>query len=404
MPQTRAPTLIGRSVLVLGATIVTMMMAFAGTGASSPELKTVSAEVQQALRMALSGKPEDVARGEGLLKRMGPGAASEVRLWLQNVSQKRARAQALLAELEGVEGRALGMASLGASEFLQRKILECRSLAAQGEYARAVEMVEAILLLDRKNPSAWLLHRMARQFRERRVARDVLEPIVEVEKLVYEVGEQPAIKFRLVNHRRKSVNIKLLKGVLGEIDVSVTKVFFDGNMRRDQTKLNIRVPSAVKQMIIGPGDSWEHQVQFDVPEPLPLSGVVVRVRLGGRFRPSHWSVEGVDENLGLTAGGAEFWIVPPGEAALCERPLEKLTAALFFGRLEPFFVGGQLSVWAGQEDAYFNEKLVVTLVNNMEHLEAIRLEIAGRLLSQATGRSIAADPKAWKEWLKKSKE
>ena len=99
-----------------------------------------------------------------------------------------------------------------------------------------------------------------------------------------------------------------------------------------------------------------------------------------------------------------MWIVPPGESAMCERPLEKLTAALVFGRLEPFFVGGQLSVWAGQEDAYLNEKLIVTLVNSMGKLEALRLDLAGRFLDEATGLSFGADAEKWKAWLTKSKE
>ena len=403
MPQTRESTLIGRFFLGVAAILVMTAMALAQINASPPEVKAVSPEVRQALRLLLSGDPRQVSRGEATLKRMGPAVASQLRLWVRNVNHKAARVHGLLAEIDGGAVETPGTASLGASEFLQRKIRECRSLAAEGEYARAADMAEAILVLDRQNPSAWLLHRITRQIRERRVARDVLEPIIEIEKPVYEIGEKPIITFRLVNHQRKRVNIRVTQGVLGKMDVSVIKMFLDGSMRRDATKLNIRVPDEVERMVIGPGESWTHRVQFDVLESLPLSGVVVRARIGGRFRPSHWSVEGADENLGLTVGGAELWIVPPGESALCERPLEKFTAALFFGRLEPFFVGGQLSVWAGEEDAYLNEKLIVTLVNNMEDLEAKRLELAGRFLNQATGRSMEADPEKWKAWLKKTK-
>ena len=69
-----------------------------------------------------------------------------------------------------------------------------------------------------------------------------------------------------------------------------------------------------------------------------------------------------------------------------------LTAALFFGKLEPFFVGGQLAVWAGEEDPYFNEKLVETLIGNLGELNAERKTMAGRFLNQATGQTLPPDP------------
>ena len=188
--------------------------------------------------------------------------------------------------------------------------------------------------------------------------------------------------------------------------MTVTRQFVDGSLKREERRLRIQVPSDVDQILIGPGLTWEHPLEFEGAEDLPASDVVVRAQVAGRFRPTRWSVardgeERRDENITLSMNTAEFWIVPRGESTLCERPLEKLTAALIFGKLEPFFVGGQISVWVGEEDANFNESLVETLVGSLGELDLPRLVVAGRFLAQATGHEFGADAKKWRAWWKK---
>jgi len=140
-------------------------------------------------------------------------------------------------------------------------------------------------------------------------------------------------------------------------------------------------------------------IDFKARDGFPASGMVARILIEGRFRPTRWTVEKEsDENISLSMNRLEIWIVPQGEGSQCDRPLEKLTAALFFGKLEPFFVGGQLSLWAGEDDPYFNEKLVETLISNLEELDPTRLSLAHRFLHQATGQGFDVDPKKWKAW------
>ena len=127
-------------------------------------------------------------------------------------------------------------------------------------------------------------------------------------------------------------------------------------------------------------------------------GIVARIQFEGRFRPTRLTVEALDENLSIRMPRTELWVVPPGEGDLAEKPLEMLTAALFFGKLEPFFTGGQLAVWAGEENPYLNEKVVETLIGNLAELDAGRKAIAGRLLNQATGQTLAPEPARWREW------
>ena len=75
-----------------------------------------------------------------------------------------------------------------------------------------------------------------------------------------------------------------------------------------------------------------------------------------------------------------------------------MTAALLFNRKESFFVGGQLSVWAAEEDPVYNGKLVETLIRRLDALDEESLRHATWFLSQATGEDHEADPKRWVKW------
>jgi len=129
-----------------------------------------------------------------------------------------------------------------------------------------------------------------------------------------------------------------------------------------------------------------------------LSGMVARVQIHGRFRPTRWTTEDKNENLSLSLPRMEFWIVPTGQSTLSDRPLQKLTAALLFNRQAAFFVGGQLAVWIGHEDPIYNGKLVETLVKHLDTLDGARLIGACRFLEQATGMVFGAEPEKWKSW------
>ncbi len=365
-----------------------------------------SPEVLQVIRLLLSSDPKDEVRGELLLKRMGPAIAPQLRFWIRKVKSEADRVRLALEALEGRGAAGGGGAdagepsaeSLTVDEFFHRRLLEARALVRGGEHRRALDMAEAILLLDRSNPYAWDLRRLVRRAKERVISKEVLEPAVEVEKLVFEVGDRPEITFRLVNHGDGEATIQVQKGVLGELDTTVTRCFADGSTKLDRSKVRIQVPSEVERIVIAPGKAWEHRILLDPGADVPIAGAVARVQIGGKFRPSRWKAGGIEENLGLALRAAEIWMVPPGQGPGSDRPLEKLAAALVFGNLEAFFVGGQLCVWAGEEDSHFNEKFIGTLMANIEELDPRRLELAARFLNESTGQDLAADAARWKAW------
>lgn len=369
--------------------------------AEAPISAVPGPQVLQALRWLLSSDPKEEARGAQVLRRMGASAAPQLRGWLKRVYAEAERVKSVLAGLGGPPDVKCPE-EVSAHELLYQKLLECRALLKAGEYLKAAELADAIVLIDKHHPQAWELRRLSRRAHERLVARDALEPRVDVEKLVFELGDRPEFTFHLVNHNASEARIRLDRGVVGDFGMTVTTQSVSGAMRMEQTKLRIQVPADVEEIVIGPGRTWEHKLRYEPAELPVLSGVVMRFKVEGRFRPSEWAVKGFESNQGLSTDEVELWMVPAGQSELCERPLEKLTTALLFGKLEPLFVGGQLAVWAGEEDPYLNEKVIETILSSLEELDAARLQVASRLLQQATGQEFGPHPSRWQAWWAKA--
>jgi hypothetical protein len=126
--------------------------------------------------------------------------------------------------------------------------------------------------------------------------------------------------------------------------------------------------------------------------------VVVRVQIAAVFRPRRWELENEkDSNIPIHAAPAEFWIVPPGYKRTVESPEKRLVRAFIFGEHELFLVAGWLSVWAGERDPHVNEKLVDTLIGNLESLDAQRQRLAQRFLEVATGKNYDKREQ-WDRW------
>ncbi len=372
---------------------------------SDPEVKP-TAEVLQGIRLLLSLDPRESAHGEALLKRLGLSIVPQLRYWVRKMQTELERVGVVLHAIEGRSGTSLSAERLSVSQFFHLKLLEAQAFSRQGEHMKALEVAGALLLLDPATPLAWDLRRLARRSREQMMSKEVLEPSIEAEKLVYEVGEEPKITFRLVNHQESEAVIEVHKGVLGEVDATVTIVLIDGSSRRNQIRLRLQAPAETRRIVIQPKKAWEQKVPFSPMDDVPLGGAVARVQIGGRFRPTDWRVDGSADlgSLGMNLSEAELWIVPPGEASQSESPLEKLAAASFFKKEQPFFVGGQLAVWAAERDAHFNEKLIETLLGSVDELDPPLLKLAVRFLQEITGENMEADPARWKLWWQKTKK
>ena len=371
----------------------------ASADGQAPETKP-GAEVLQGIRLLVSSDARESARGEAILKRLGISAAPQLRNWVRRSLTETERVRLLLESIEGKTPTSAPVERISANELFHRKLLEAQDLSRRGEHRKTLEISEAVLLLDPVNPYAWELRRLSRRSKERLASKDLLEPSIEAEKLVYEVGEEPQINFRLVNHRDSEAVVEVQKGILGEVEVSITVVLIDGGSRLRQTRLRLQAPPETTRIVIGPRKSWEHKVPFSLKDDVPLGGAVARVQIGGRFRPTDWRVDGSEAygNLGLSISESELWIVPPGESPQSESPLEKLASAFLFKKEQPFFVGGQLAVWAAESDAHFNEKLIETLIGSIDDVDPPRLKLAVRFLREVTGEEIETDATKWKAW------
>lgn len=396
----RLPRPIARGSLVFAAALAagaSLWILLPRTGRSEGE--TVGPEVLQALRRFLASDPAEEASGEQSLRLLGPKALPQLRAWASKVRHDLDRVSKLIERLEGAPPSGAPPSRRTVDEFLSQKLAECRQLVREGKYPDALALAEAGALLDRSGPYAWEFRRLARRAKERVVAAEKLEPAVDSSQLVYEVGEKPRLSFRLKNHDAKVARIRLDRGTIGEISSTVTRRWMDGSMKREETRLPVRIDSDVDQVLIGPGQTWERELALDLDESGLVGDCVARVQVAGRFRPARWTIERErDENIAISMNPLEFWIVPAGEADLCEKPLEKMVSALFFGKLRSFFVGGQIAVWVGEEDADFNEALVRSLMSGLDDMNPETSQMAVRWLREATGFDFGDDRGRWKAW------
>lgn len=367
------------------------------SGDARYQLEKTSLEVRRAIRLLLSSDRHEERRGRKQLLLLGPAVAPQLRYWIRGVREDSAKVEHVLALIEKDGGRSARL-SYHLEEFLGDKFREAKAMKDRGEYQQARKLAEAMLTLDPGQPGAWELRRFVRECVERIAAKELLEPAFTVAQWVFEVGEDPELVFRIRNHNDQRAVIHLEKGVLGSAKVTMTRYHASGLVRRTEQQIIVRAAAPDERIIIGPGRMWEQRVPLNLGEPLPLSGVVARLQLAGRFRPTRWTTEDKNENLSLSLPRTEFWVVPPGQTSLADRPLEKLTTALVFDREAAFFVGGQLAVGVGEQDPVYNGKVVDTLVSHLEKLTGPRLAIALRLLEQATGMGFGPEPEKWKSW------
>ncbi len=358
---------------------------------TKPKPRTVSA-----IQELLSANEALRRRGEKTLRLLGAAVIPELKYWAAASRGRAELVDELIAEMEGRTAADVRVA-IAVRDYLKSRFVEAKALAGEGHYRRALRLSQAILTLDDTNADSWAMRRFVRHCRERLVAAELIEPSFQVASQVYEIGRLPDLTFRLVNRQRGRVLIHLERGVIGEADVSIQRHFADGSWKHSTRRLRVKVDGNQDTILLGPGKSWETRIPLPLDEPLPLAGVVARVKIAGRFRPTRWTAGDPNENVAIKLPDTEFWVVPPGQSKLCGRPLEKLSVAILLDKAESFFVGGQLAVWAGEYDDRYNGKLVETLVLQLDTLEPAQAKLAHSFLRQATGYEFDS-VEAWRKW------
>jgi hypothetical protein len=369
-------------------------------GESFEPLK-LSPEVRRAIRELVSSDAAERLRGEQTLRRLGVRVAPQIEQWLNHVRLETDMVERVLADI--IRGESTESSSplldleLRAAAYFDRKRREVRELLDGGDYRRARELAEAMLVLEGDGALSFELRRLVREARERLTARE-LEPRIDVAELIYEVGEKPEFVFRLHNRSQRPARVEVDRGVLGELDIEVTSQYQDSSSRESEARINLRRDAASDVISLGPGEVWTYKVPFQLEEELPLAGMAARVRFQATFRPRRWEIEGLkDSNIPLRAEASEFWLVPPGQKRAVADPLSRLKKAVVFRKPEAFLVAGWLCVWGGERDADLNEKLVDLLVNDYEALDPPLEKLAQKFLEKATGRNLAR-AEEWRAW------
>ena len=360
-------------------------------------------EFLRAIRLFEDDDPRKREEGQKLLRELGGRALADLERWIARAAVNLERVRALHEHLGG-EGSGEDDAIAAARPFFARKVEEAWARHRDGRYVEAKQLADAVIRLDPESPDTWRLRRLIRLCEDRLIQREILEPIVELQELVYGFGEEPLILFRLVNRSRSVVTMRVDdRGVLGHLQISRRRSFIDGSTRDDEDSIAIRVAGEERTLRLEPGASYDRKISVGVMEAGTRGGVVARVRVVGKFQPAQWGVE--DRNLTRTLNlpPAECWVVDAAEKTLAEAPLKKLQASILVRDLRAFFVGGQLAVWAAENDPSLNERIQKTLIEALDDLDDTGLSVADHLLRQSTGA--AAGPQGtgavrerWKSW------
>ena len=214
--------------------------------------------------------------------------------------------------------------------------------------------------------------------------------------------------FRLRNRLEEQLVIGAQRGILGSLTIIIDRSPIQGSVHQDVTRSPIRTFQGVERLVLPGKGEKEIRIPIPLEESLSTSGLVLRVRIEGRFRPSRWEVEGKSVNLALPIPLAECWIVPVAQRRLALSPLRKFEVALILRDIDTFFTAGQLAVWAAEEDEELKERLVKLLVGSLPQLDDYGFAIARRFLRQLSGLSgpelAKADRAFWKEWYEKERE
>ena len=372
---------------------------------SSALAQDESRNFRRALRLYLSDKAKDRKAGEAALRKMSQAALGQLKSWIAKAEKNLARVSRLTAQLDP---ESAPESDRQLRDFFLGKLEEGWDRLHDGNPVEARRIVEALLTFDGRSPRVFDYHRLLRAT-ERRSLRDrVLEPSVRFTERVYEIGEEPIAIFRLRNRLEEQLVIGAQRGILGSLTIIIDRSPIQGSVHQDVTRSPIRTFQGVERLVLPGKGEKEIRIPIPLEESLSTSGLVLRVRIEGRFRPSRWEVEGKSVNLALPIPLAECWIVPVAQRRLVLSPLRKFEVALILRDIDTFFTAGQLAVWAAEEDEELKERLVKLLVGSLPQLDDYGFAIARRFLRQLSGLSgpelAKADRAFWKEWYEKERE
>jgi tetratricopeptide (TPR) repeat protein len=374
----------------------------AAAGPAADEV--LSGEFRRAIKLLEDPAPERRAEGEKLIRAMGKRAVPQLETWIARSEGELDRARALLAELGGKPGAADELLA-AARPFFSRALASAWERFHAGEYAEAKLTAEAVLRMDPDSPELWQLRRLVRQSQERLISKEILEPTLEFRELVTTSTREPKLLFRLVNRSRSSLGVRAERGILGTLQINYQRRFMDGSERGEERTVPIRAGSGEETIALEPGGKYEREIAVRLEEPLPDRRMVLRIRAVGKFQPAQWGIEEKNLSRTLRLPAAECWVVAPQERSLADVPLKKLESALFFQDINSFFTGGQLAVWAAEDDPILNAKLLRILAESLDELNETGLQVADALLEAASGvrrdrklSSAAAIANHWRRW------
>lgn len=375
-----------------------------GKGGGGEIADKVSTEVLQLIRKMLSARGADQKKAEARILRMGFRVVPELRAWVRHVSGNTEKVEILLRkifrEVSGEKG-AVDLVTRRSSvgQFFEQRLDEAQEHLRYGRYQAARKIAESILVLDRASPLRFLCRRLIRQAKERKLKKDLVIR-VDAGALVYEVGEDPEIIFRVLNKSGKTARFDIRQGIVGEVFIGFDRGHSDGSHITMGERVPLRNRNIQQKVVLKPEEGWECVIPYKLPKDLPLRWIACRARFRVTFRPSRWEIEGDrDSNIPLTSEETEFWVLPPGKKRKFEDPLKRLKLALLLEQSEDVFIAGWLCVWAGEKDTELNNQFKGLMIDNLVDIDPMLKPLFHELLHQSSGLNYKTDAE-WTKWWK----
>jgi hypothetical protein len=362
-----------------------------------------SRDFLRALRNAVDDDPEIRRGGERALRQLGQRTLRELDRWVALAERRLQRARELAADLRGEGPESESPRPDAVRRFFIEQLELGWARLQDGDYRKAQDIAGSLLCLDEDSPLLFDYRRLQRAAEKRVLATEVLQPLAEFGQQVYALGQTPTLRFRLINHRKEQLLLHADRGVLGVLTVRLEWRLPDGTRHESVSDHPIETFRRTESWVVPAESAKEITIPLRIGDSLPQTGVVARLFVTGRFRPSRWGIEGRNVNHVLEIPRVECWLVPADSVEVARAPLRKLKMALLLKDFPGFFVSGQLAVWASLEDPLLKERLLELLGRSLEYVDAVGLNLADHFLSEATG--IESAPRGagarefWEEWL-----
>ncbi len=363
--------------------------------------------IQQAIDWLVDGDADLRAAGRKILREIGPEAIPflERRLADRGMGEVYATLRELrtregnfwveekdLPTAEQMDKDVPKLARDQVDKYVFVKYHEAWSLAKKGRYEKAVEIVQAVLVLEPRTAHSEGLRRL-RRFCDIRITQTTMcEAQAIPAKTIAIAGEKVEVKLRLRNVSKQPILIAFPADGQGfaVVDYSIRVPMPKGDVHEASKSQEIRIE---KEISIAVGAEWESSFPMDTGTALEEAQELRIVQVQAWMQPSRIDLGTIPTNRRIVFEPAVVKIVSRKYEKDLTNPLAALGRYMDGGTVNDVFV---MALLLEKED---REKGIELLIGAMRHAESrVGQTFLATLLTFLTEQKLGPDPRAWRAW------